>query len=351
MASNKGTCATCGKANSSKQCGRCRQVFYCSPECQKTDWKQHKEDCSPPDTLSALRNLNAPPSTASTIDNPASSIMLKALNTAEIRMAVFSLLPAKVLLVVQGVCRSWYHTIALETTLQQRLFFAAGPGELVTPAYEDDSKIALALKPRNKRQLDHANDVCKRSHLTKYLLGAEVKTSTELEDADIPIVLNPFFTKLWPQDPCNMTNIAYLTLSGQIKGASWKRLQSKGASWRRMQLTSPPMVQFDASIWATPITGPGTAGRPGQQLRPSTGHVATGVTLGHVADLLATIPKKLDLHWMMVDGHAWWARSTDAVMDRDPDAEQVEYFNTCRWGAYTNPSNGVPFPGFIGGRI
>lgn len=28
-----------------KKCGRCRLVSYCSRECQKKDWKRHKDSC------------------------------------------------------------------------------------------------------------------------------------------------------------------------------------------------------------------------------------------------------------------------------------------------------------------
>lgn len=28
-----------------KKCGRCRSVYYCSAECQKTNWKEHKKIC------------------------------------------------------------------------------------------------------------------------------------------------------------------------------------------------------------------------------------------------------------------------------------------------------------------
>ncbi|KAJ7793353.1 hypothetical protein B0H14DRAFT_2533583 [Mycena olivaceomarginata] len=37
------------------RCGRCRRVAYCSPECQKLDWNQHKPMCK---TLSAIENSN-----------------------------------------------------------------------------------------------------------------------------------------------------------------------------------------------------------------------------------------------------------------------------------------------------
>ena len=41
--------AACSNCNNSdkkmKICGKCRLVSYCSPECQKADWKQHKSSC------------------------------------------------------------------------------------------------------------------------------------------------------------------------------------------------------------------------------------------------------------------------------------------------------------------
>ena len=37
-------CIKCGKP-STKQCAKCRRVWYCSRECQVTDWKIHKESC------------------------------------------------------------------------------------------------------------------------------------------------------------------------------------------------------------------------------------------------------------------------------------------------------------------
>jgi len=39
-------CAYCGKAGS-KKCGKCKQQFYCSSECQQEDWKNHKLNCKP----------------------------------------------------------------------------------------------------------------------------------------------------------------------------------------------------------------------------------------------------------------------------------------------------------------
>ena len=60
-----------------------------------------------------------------------------------------------------------------------------------------------------------------------------------LETNGIPIILNPFFTSLWPQDPINMTSSPYITVPDI----------SKPASWRRMQLTSPPTLEIDIQIW------------------------------------------------------------------------------------------------------
>ena len=41
-------CAKCGIGGAKKLCGRCRQVSYCSQECQKQHWKRHKKQCRAP---------------------------------------------------------------------------------------------------------------------------------------------------------------------------------------------------------------------------------------------------------------------------------------------------------------
>jgi hypothetical protein len=38
-------CANCKAKISKKKCPCCRNVYYCSEECQKTDWKKHREEC------------------------------------------------------------------------------------------------------------------------------------------------------------------------------------------------------------------------------------------------------------------------------------------------------------------
>ena len=177
----------------------------------------------------------------------------------------------------------------------------------------------MAIEPRNKSQKDHATMIKGPAmsgsgplHVI-FTESGETKEeyASELEKKNISIILNPFFTKLWPQDPKNMTNCPY---NMHIPSDN-----NEAASWRRMQLTSPPLLELDMSLWITKPKGKGT------QMRPGTGRVETGVTLGHVADLLATIPKKLERHWMSLDGHAWWVRSADAVVVPESTGENSRH--------------------------
>jgi mitochondrial splicing suppressor protein 51 len=61
--------ASCGKASSKdtslKRCAKCRTIHYCSRDCQKADWKQHKKVCAMAAQKSGSTN-NALPSTVST---------------------------------------------------------------------------------------------------------------------------------------------------------------------------------------------------------------------------------------------------------------------------------------------
>ena len=39
------SCAKCAAVQNLMQCGRCKKVKYCSPDCQKAHWKEHKPYC------------------------------------------------------------------------------------------------------------------------------------------------------------------------------------------------------------------------------------------------------------------------------------------------------------------
>ena len=42
----KQKCMKCGlEGESVRRCSRCKKISYCSPECQRADWKQHKKNC------------------------------------------------------------------------------------------------------------------------------------------------------------------------------------------------------------------------------------------------------------------------------------------------------------------
>ena len=42
------SCQVCGRSENTKKCGRCRSVYYCGENCQKTDWRRHKSSCQQP---------------------------------------------------------------------------------------------------------------------------------------------------------------------------------------------------------------------------------------------------------------------------------------------------------------
>lgn len=147
---------SCSNKTGLKQCSRCKKMPYCSIECQKADWRGHKKICrytasssvqvrQPDNVLSELRQMNDHPLCSPGEAEETMTATLKVFNTAEIRMAVFSYLPAAVLLHSQRVCRSWYRTIALEKILQQRLFMEYGPGKLIQAAYKGWPKAFLFM--------------------------------------------------------------------------------------------------------------------------------------------------------------------------------------------------------------
>ena len=58
-----GGIASCANPNCKKQdislqrCARCKGLYYCSTDCQKTHWPQHKQMCA---AMSQLRNAFVP---------------------------------------------------------------------------------------------------------------------------------------------------------------------------------------------------------------------------------------------------------------------------------------------------
>ena len=44
---NQVKCSFCSGTQNLSNCGRCRKVKYCSKDCQKKDWKNHKSNCKP----------------------------------------------------------------------------------------------------------------------------------------------------------------------------------------------------------------------------------------------------------------------------------------------------------------
>jgi len=52
-------CAACGQEAASR-CGRCRQVYYCSKDCQKRDWPGHRQACALPATAAPTAPIAIP---------------------------------------------------------------------------------------------------------------------------------------------------------------------------------------------------------------------------------------------------------------------------------------------------
>lgn len=44
----------CGKRKPANRCSKCKLVYYCSQDCQKTNWKRHKAGCFPLDEMKRM---------------------------------------------------------------------------------------------------------------------------------------------------------------------------------------------------------------------------------------------------------------------------------------------------------
>ena len=52
-------CSACFKTPAPKRCSRCKSVFYCSSQCQKSHWKFHRAECKPLTEKEAREKLQA----------------------------------------------------------------------------------------------------------------------------------------------------------------------------------------------------------------------------------------------------------------------------------------------------
>jgi hypothetical protein len=78
------TCNSCHKRDKRLSfCGSCKQVYYCSAECQKSDWKQHKaagkERCRRSSVIRVERDVNAEPAASTYPTEVGAFAMLKGL--------------------------------------------------------------------------------------------------------------------------------------------------------------------------------------------------------------------------------------------------------------------------------
>ncbi|KAJ9528228.1 hypothetical protein QJQ45_014207, partial [Haematococcus lacustris] len=70
-------CAQCGTASEELlKCGRCREVTYCSPACQKKHWKAHKATCHAP-ADAASQSASTPSKTAGAASEQAGPVASK----------------------------------------------------------------------------------------------------------------------------------------------------------------------------------------------------------------------------------------------------------------------------------
>jgi len=53
-------CAKCSKVEGLLQCSRCKNIMYCSKECQLADWKLHKPQCAAPPLSEHVRGIIIP---------------------------------------------------------------------------------------------------------------------------------------------------------------------------------------------------------------------------------------------------------------------------------------------------
>ena len=50
-------CDACGKPDATNKCSRCKKARYCSKECQKKAWRDHKPSCYTPKEQKLMRKV------------------------------------------------------------------------------------------------------------------------------------------------------------------------------------------------------------------------------------------------------------------------------------------------------
>jgi len=129
-------CQFCTTYKANRSCGLCKDVFYCSVECQRLDWhKQHKEKCKPKSVL-VLDRLKA--HTYLPLETLASDVLF----------SIFSYLEDKSLCSLNRVSR-FFHTAVDNERFWKRRFL---------DVYGVDKK-ELGYKPRNWKQLYISNTI------------------------------------------------------------------------------------------------------------------------------------------------------------------------------------------------
>lgn len=77
-------CSNCEAENPKYRCGNCKQVGYCSSDCQKTHWKEHKPECKMPSPTTSTTSSSSSSATLTSTSTNSSTINSKDNNNNDI---------------------------------------------------------------------------------------------------------------------------------------------------------------------------------------------------------------------------------------------------------------------------